>query len=89
MSLLREIARLRLGTPSDTKPMGPQMLTTEVTRNIIISRLTALRRFDSSISPRKWAVSDLCCSSAAANPAATSASEKTMSSGVNTRRGIS
>ena len=79
MSVLLQMTRLRFGTPREMNPIVPQMLTAEVTRNMIIIRLTALRQAGSSISPLKCRVRSRCVRRAVASPIPNSTSEKRMS----------
>ena len=78
--------RLRLGTPSEIKPIGPQIDTALVTRNMIASSKRALCIFESSISPSLCLVNDLAARIATVSPTAKSPKEKSTSNVVTPSR---
>ena len=79
MSLLLQTIRLRFGTPREIKPIGPQMDTALVTRNIMARSSHALLIAVISISPSLCLVSVLADFKAAKMPTAKSDKENSTS----------
>ena len=77
--MLLQRIRLRFGTPREMKPIGPQIDTALVTRNIIARRRSALYRLLNSISSFMCLVRALAVHKAAVSPMANSTNEKIMS----------
>ena len=78
--------RLRFGTPRDMKPIGPQIDTELVTRNMMARSISAFFMFESSVSPLKCRVSERDDRIATSSPIAKSISENIMSNVVTPSR---